>query len=130
MANANQETSEVLFQLRGPDGQQWELRLDGTVTGFPEGTVVTNHAAPLLARLRLAAGPRVYGDAIDDVLDARNGLSGTSAAHCGGLIRAVNALAAAHAEAVTLYGNPRQREALTKRRRRAAFLKAREPVRR
>ncbi|WP_447916221.1 hypothetical protein [Delftia acidovorans] len=50
MANVNQETSEVLFHLRGPDGQQWELRKDGSFSGFPAGTVLVNRAQPEAGR--------------------------------------------------------------------------------
>ena len=40
-----------MFDLRGPNGEVWTLRADGAVSGFPTGTVVVNHAAPLLAAM-------------------------------------------------------------------------------
>jgi hypothetical protein len=42
---------ELLFELRGPDGQMWRLYLDGRIEGFPLGTTVVNHALPLVSRL-------------------------------------------------------------------------------
>lgn len=38
--------STVLFELRSPDGNVWKVYLDGQTEGFPEGTVVINHAKP------------------------------------------------------------------------------------
>ena len=46
--------SEPLFTLHGPDGHVWKLFENGRVEGFPEGTVVINGAAPVLATLRSA----------------------------------------------------------------------------
>lgn len=43
--------NEVLFELCSPGGQVWTLQLDGTVTGFPEGTQVVNRALPLVGLL-------------------------------------------------------------------------------
>jgi len=40
-----------LFELRGPAGETWALWADGRATGFPEGAVVVNRAAPLLHAL-------------------------------------------------------------------------------
>ena len=42
---------ELLFELRGPDGQEWRLYLDGRVEGFPPGTALVNRALPLVSRL-------------------------------------------------------------------------------
>lgn len=42
------QLDQVLFELRGPDGQVWTLALDGTCSGFPEGTTVYNQALPLI----------------------------------------------------------------------------------
>ncbi len=42
---------DLLFELRGPDGEQWKLYLSGVVEGFPPGTFVVNHASPLVNRL-------------------------------------------------------------------------------
>lgn len=39
---------ELLFELYGPDGQVWRVYLDGRAEGFPHGTVLTNHAWPML----------------------------------------------------------------------------------
>ena len=43
---------ELLFELRGPDAQEWRLYENGRVTGFPEGTIVVNRAKPLLDSMR------------------------------------------------------------------------------
>ncbi len=45
------EADELLFELRGPSGEVWRLYLDGRAEGFPEGTVVANHALPLASRM-------------------------------------------------------------------------------
>ena len=43
--------NELLFEVRGPDGQAWKLYLDGRVEGFPAGAVMVNHALPLVNAL-------------------------------------------------------------------------------
>lgn len=43
---------ELLFELRGPNGQEWRLYENGRATGFPEGTVIVNRAKPLLDSMR------------------------------------------------------------------------------
>lgn len=45
-------STEALFELHGKDGHVWRLFEDGRAEGFPQGTVVLNGAAPLLAELR------------------------------------------------------------------------------
>jgi len=47
---------ELLFELRGPDGNVWRLYLDGRTEGFPAGTIVSNFA--------LAAHARMIGEVI------------------------------------------------------------------
>lgn len=42
---------ELLFELRGTDGHAWRLYMDGRIEGFPIGTLVANHALPLVSRL-------------------------------------------------------------------------------
>lgn len=42
---------ELLFELRGPDGQVWRLYLDGRAEGFPPGTAMENRALPLWCAL-------------------------------------------------------------------------------
>lgn len=39
---------ELLFDLRGPGGETWRLYLSGRSDGFPPGTVVVNHALPMV----------------------------------------------------------------------------------
>jgi hypothetical protein len=66
-------SDEPLFTLHGPNGQLWELKLNGDATGFPEGTVVINHAEVLLGALhgatstspRLPAEAAALGAALD-----------------------------------------------------------------
>ena len=43
--------NEFLFELRGADGHTWRIYLDGRAEGFPPGTLVVNHALPLVSRL-------------------------------------------------------------------------------
>jgi hypothetical protein len=43
---------ELLFELHGPDGHVWALYANGRTAGFPDGTLVVNHAIPLLNSLR------------------------------------------------------------------------------
>ena len=38
----------LLFELHGPDGQRWAIHLDGRFEGFPNGTLILNHAIPLV----------------------------------------------------------------------------------
>lgn len=45
------EGNELLFELRGPDGQVWRLYLDGRSEGFPAGTAIENRAHPLWCAL-------------------------------------------------------------------------------
>lgn len=37
----------LLFELSTPDGHKYKLYLDGYCEGFPDGTLVVNHAFPL-----------------------------------------------------------------------------------
>lgn len=39
---------QLLFELHGPGGEKWMLYLDGSSEGFPPGTVIVNHASPLV----------------------------------------------------------------------------------
>ena len=48
--------SEPLFTLHGPDGHVWKVFENGRATGFPDGTVILNHAAALLNLLRSKIG--------------------------------------------------------------------------
>jgi hypothetical protein len=41
----------LLFELRGSDGHIWRLYANGIFDGFPEGTVMNNHALPLIYSL-------------------------------------------------------------------------------
>ena len=43
---------EPLFELHGPNGEEWKLFENGEVTGFPDGTWLVNHAAPLMDLMR------------------------------------------------------------------------------
>lgn len=43
--------SQLLFELRGPDGHIWRLYLDGRTEGFPAGTLTQNFAFPLWCAL-------------------------------------------------------------------------------
>ena len=45
------DTDVVLFELMGPSGERWTLRLDGQIQGFPAGTTVINHASPVVSAL-------------------------------------------------------------------------------
>ena len=45
------ETDVVLFELVGPNGERWRLRLDGQIEGFPAGTTVINYASPIVLAL-------------------------------------------------------------------------------
>ncbi len=42
----------LLFELRGPDGEGWMLYEDGIATGFPDSTVIVNRAKPQFDLLR------------------------------------------------------------------------------
>lgn len=42
---------ELLFQLHGPEGKTWRLYLNGRIEGFPDGTLILNHALPLVNKL-------------------------------------------------------------------------------
>lgn len=42
---------ELMFELRGPGGEVWRLYLDGRFEGFPQGTIILNHALPTVNRL-------------------------------------------------------------------------------
>lgn len=42
---------ELMFELRGPGGEAWLLYLDGRFEGFPQGTIILNHALPTVNRL-------------------------------------------------------------------------------
>ena len=53
------KTDELLYELHAPDGHTWRLYLDGRTEGFPDGTVVNNHALPHVQRLK--AGQPVSG---------------------------------------------------------------------
>ena len=41
-------SKEPMFELRSPTGEVWKLFANGKVEGFPEGTRLTNRAAPLI----------------------------------------------------------------------------------
>ena len=43
---------KLLFELWGPDGQEWRLYENGVVEGFPVGTRFLNHAKPYIDALR------------------------------------------------------------------------------
>ncbi len=45
------KTDELLFELRAHDGHTWRLYLDGRTEGFPDGSVVKNHALPHIQSL-------------------------------------------------------------------------------
>ena len=75
---------ELLFELRGPDGQVWRLYLDGRADGFPAGTIIENRAHPLWSAFVGAArnGPlfTIYmsdGKAIPFHFDGPRGISGS-----------------------------------------------------
>ena len=61
MSETSKDTSaffgddQLLFELRGPDGQEWKLFANGEACGFPEGTFMINHAWPLFCALRCLA---------------------------------------------------------------------------
>lgn len=53
---------ELLFELHGPEGQEWRIYENGRATGFPVGTIIVNRAKPLLDSLRgkkQIPGPRI-----------------------------------------------------------------------
>lgn len=56
--NESPRANAVLFELHGPCGLKWRLRLDGSFEGFPESTRVVNFALPLVQSLINSAGPR------------------------------------------------------------------------
>lgn len=39
---------ELLYDLLGPNGEQWKIYLNGEFEGFPPGTSGTNYALPLV----------------------------------------------------------------------------------
>jgi hypothetical protein len=41
----------LLFELRTKEGHTFKLFLDGRTEGFPDGTILTNHALPLFYKL-------------------------------------------------------------------------------
>lgn len=45
------EMGDLLFELHGPNGEIWKLYANGFVEGFPHGTIVVNHAMPLIHAL-------------------------------------------------------------------------------
>ncbi len=46
-----------LFELHGPNGEEWKLYKNGTCTGFPNGTVVLNRAVTHLYELNSLEQP-------------------------------------------------------------------------
>lgn len=44
--------SNLLFELRGPDGHVWRLYENGVAEGFPEGTVLMNLANAKMNAIR------------------------------------------------------------------------------
>ncbi len=39
--------NHLLFKLRTPDGHEYEIYLNGTYKGFPDGTIGLNYALPI-----------------------------------------------------------------------------------
>ena len=58
-------SKEPMFELRSPTGEVWKLFANGQAEGFPEGTRLTNRAAPLI-HLLLGAQDRNAGQGVDD----------------------------------------------------------------
>lgn len=45
------DLSQSIFKAQTKEGHEFEFFLDGTTSGFPEGTVISNRALPLFYRL-------------------------------------------------------------------------------
>lgn len=44
--------NELMFELKAPDGHEWKIYLDGNHQGFPEGTIIGNHAHVIVSYLK------------------------------------------------------------------------------
>ena len=44
--------SQLLFEVRTKEGHEFRVYLDGSISGFPDGSLVLNHALPLFCKLR------------------------------------------------------------------------------
>lgn len=42
--DATAKNMSLMYELHSPDGHLYRLWLDGTTEGFPEGTIIINHA--------------------------------------------------------------------------------------
>ncbi len=49
----------LLVELHGPDGQRWAVHLNGHCEGFPDGTVILNHALPMVNALLAQMQPPI-----------------------------------------------------------------------
>lgn len=66
MSNTN--TQQLMLEARSPDGHVWRFYADGRTEGFPEGTVIVNHAVRHLQVLQsqlVAAAASVPPVAVD-----------------------------------------------------------------
>lgn len=44
--------SLLLFEVRTREGHEFRIHLDGSISGFPDGSIIFNHALPLFCKLR------------------------------------------------------------------------------
>lgn len=77
---------ELLFELRGPDGQVWRLYLDGRADGFPAGTIIENRAFPLWCFL--VGGSCTATCIISSNSEEQNPVPSTHGATAGSLVAA------------------------------------------
>lgn len=73
---------ELLFELRGPDGQVWRLYLDGRTDGFPAGTLIENYAFPRWMALK-GEGFEEITCIISSNIEAQNPVPSTHGATAG-----------------------------------------------
>ena len=43
--------SQLLFEVKTKDGHEYRIYLDGSISGFPDSSLVVNHAFPLFSKL-------------------------------------------------------------------------------
>ncbi len=48
--------SPLLLEVHCQDGHRYRFCLDGTSSGFPDGSLIVNHARPLFDKLLSSAG--------------------------------------------------------------------------
>lgn len=70
MSNTNAQ--QLMLEAHGPDGHVWRFYADGRTEGFPEGTVVVNHAIRHLTALQSQLHAATAASIPMDPVDGRN----------------------------------------------------------